>query len=264
VALPAGEIRAKGRFDMNLRDHLLLPAEKKRYNEWHFGEAASKYDLATRAMSLGRDAAWKRCLVGALPAWPSPACADLACGTGDVTFLLAEKYPGGTVVGLDLAEPMLEMARKRNRHGNVRFARGDMCDMGFTGESFDIVTGSYALRNAPDLGRVFVEIRRILKPGGAAAFLDFAKPADPLLQDLQFRLLSGWCGFWGFLLHRNPEIHGYISASIGTFPDRARLRELLFDGGFDLTRSRRFFLGILELIVLRKRMEPRGRDQRTG
>ncbi|HSL91355.1 MAG TPA: class I SAM-dependent methyltransferase, partial [Candidatus Limnocylindrales bacterium] len=131
---------------------------------------------------------------------------------------------------------------------------------GFAGESFDIVTGSYALRNAPDLGRVFDEIRRILKPGGAAAFLDFAKPADPFLQDLQFRLLSTWCGFWGFLLHRNPEIHGYIGASLGTFPDRARLRELLLESGFDLTRSRLFFLGILELIVLRKRMEPRARE----
>lgn len=249
---------------MNLRDHLLLPEGKKRYNEWHFGEAASRYDLATRAMSLGRDGAWKRCLVGELPAWPSPSCADLACGTGDVTFLLAEKYPGGTVVGLDLAEPMLEKARKRNRHGNVRFARGDMCDTGFAGESFDIVTGSYALRNAPDLGRVFEEIRRILKPGGAAAFLDFAKPADPLLQDLQFRMLSAWCGFWGLVLHRNPRIHGYIGASLGNFPDRARLRELLYDSGFDLTLSRRFYFGILELIVLRRRMEPRGRDQLEG
>jgi len=243
----------KGKLNLDIRDHLLVPERKKRYNEWHFGEAASRYDLATRAMSLGRDAAWKRCLAGALPLWPSPSCADLACGTGDVTFLLAEKYPEGRVVGLDLAEPMLEVARKRNRHGNVRFTKQDMCDTDFASESFDIVTGSYALRNAPDLGRVFEEVRRILKPGGVAAFLDFAKPANPFLQDLQYRLLSTWCGLWGFLLHRTPEVHGYIAESLKTFPDRARLRELLFEWGFDLPRSRLFYLGILELIVLRKR-----------
>jgi demethylmenaquinone methyltransferase/2-methoxy-6-polyprenyl-1,4-benzoquinol methylase len=249
----------KGKLDLNLRDHLLIPERKKLYNERHFSEAASRYDLATRAMSLGRDAAWKRCLVGVLPAWPSPSCADLGCGTGDVTFLLADKYPEGRVVGLDLVEPMLEVARKRNRHRNVRFTRQDMCSTDFAGESFDIVTGSYALRNAPDLGRVFDEIRRILKPGGVAAFLDFAKPENPFLQALQYRLLSTWCGFWGFLLHRNREIHGYIAASLETFPDRMRLRKLLIESGFDLNRSRLFYLGILELIVLRKRMEPQGR-----
>jgi demethylmenaquinone methyltransferase/2-methoxy-6-polyprenyl-1,4-benzoquinol methylase len=249
----------KGKFEADIRDHLLVPERKKRYNEWHFGEAAPRYDLATRAMSLGRDAAWKRRLVGALPAWPSPSCADLGCGTGDVTFLLAEQYPEGRVVGLDLAEPMLKVARKRNRHGNVRFTRQDMCATDFVNESFDIVTGSYALRNAPDLGRAFEEVHRILKPGGVAAFLDFAKPANPFLQALQYRLLSIWCGLWGFLLHRNREIHGYIAASLETFPDRARLRELLFERGFDLTRSRLFYLGILELIVLSKRMEPQSR-----
>jgi len=249
----------KGKFDLKIRDHLLVPERKKLYNERHFSEAASRYDLATRGMSLGRDAAWKRCLVGALPAWPSPSCADLACGTGDVTFLLAEKYPGGRVVGLDLAEPMLEVARKRNRHGNVRFTRQDLCGTDFAAESFDIVTGSYALRNAPDLGRAFEEVRRILKPGGVAAFLDFAKPANPFLQALQYRLLSTWCGLWGFLLHRTPEIHGYIAESLKTFPDRVRLRELLFEWDFDLTRSRLFYLGILELIILRKRTKSPGR-----
>jgi demethylmenaquinone methyltransferase/2-methoxy-6-polyprenyl-1,4-benzoquinol methylase len=248
----------KGKPGLKIRDHLLIPERKKSYNEWHFSEAAPRYDLATRAMSLGRDAAWKRCLVGALPAWSSPSCADLACGTGDVSFLLAEKYPGGRVVGLDLAEPMLEVARKRNRHGNVRFTRQDMCGTDFDGESFDIVTGSYALRNAPQLGKAFDEIRRILKPGGVAAFLDFSKPKNPFLQSLQHRLLSTWCGLWGYLLHRNPEIHGYIAASLETFPDRARLRKLLSESGFDLTRSRLCYLGILELIVLRKRMEPQG------
>jgi demethylmenaquinone methyltransferase/2-methoxy-6-polyprenyl-1,4-benzoquinol methylase len=44
-------------------------------------------------MSLGCDAAWKRNLVAALPEKEAPACLDLACGTGDVTFLLADKIP---------------------------------------------------------------------------------------------------------------------------------------------------------------------------
>ncbi|MBI5575187.1 MAG: class I SAM-dependent methyltransferase [Deltaproteobacteria bacterium] len=239
--------------DLEFRDRLLFPESRKSYNELHFGVAASRYDLATRAISLGRDAAWKRRLVNALPAAAAPSCADLACGTGDVAFLLSERYPGGTIVGLDLSEPMLAEAVKRNSRGNVRFVKGDMCATGFPGGSFDIVTGSYALRNAPDLGRALEETRRILKPEGVAAFLDFSKPANPLLQRLQRRLLWNWCGLWGFLLHRTRYVHGYIAESLATFPDREELRRLIAERGFEPVFSRRFFLGMLELVVLRNR-----------
>jgi len=240
------------RFDLKIRDYILLPERKRFYNERHFTASAPRYDLATRAMSLWRDSAWKRHLVAALPDMPSPHCIDLACGTGDVTSLLARKYPRGEIVGLDLTEPMLVLARGRNRHRNVRFTRQDMSALGVATESVDVVTGSYALRNAPELGQTLDEIRRILKPGGVAAFLDFAKPATRCLQAAEYWLLKTWCGLWGLALHGNPEIHAYIASSLDVFPDRAQLRGLFVDRGFELTASRPFFLGITELVVLRK------------
>jgi len=165
-----------GRFRLKAREWLDVPERKRAYNERHFAEAASRYDLATRMMSLGRDAAWKRALVAALPDLPSPVCVDLACGTGDVAFLLAGRYPGGVVTGLDLSAPMLAIARDRNRFPNVRFERGDLCDLPFPDGSADVVTGSYALRNAPDLRKAVAEVHRVLSPGGVAAFLDFSNP----------------------------------------------------------------------------------------
>ena len=160
-------------------------------------------------MSLGRDAAWKRALVGALPDLPAPVCVDLACGTGDVAFLLSGRYPGGDVTGLDLSPPMLAVAQERNRFTNVRFKRGDLCDLPFPDGSADVVTGSYALRNAPDLREAVAEVRRVLSPGGVAAFLDFSNPDRSSLRYPQYLLLRSWCGLWGFLLHGTPEIHGW-------------------------------------------------------
>jgi len=244
------------RFDLKAGDYILLPDRKRDYNERHFTAAAPRYDLATRAMSLGRDAAWKKRLVAALPDIPSPVCVDLACGTGDLTLLLAEKYPRGKIGGLDLTGPMLAHARARNRHPNVGFTRQDMGAVGVTTESADVVTGAYALRNAPELGPTLDEIRRILKPGGVAAFLDFAKPATRFLQAPEYRLLRTWCGFWGLALHANPEIHAYIASSLKLFPDRSRLRAMFADRGLELTASRAFFLGITELVVLRKSPGP--------
>ena len=241
-----------GRFRLKAREWLAVPERKRAYNELHFAEAAPRYDLATRAMSLGRDAAWKRFLVAALPSFSAPACVDLACGTGDVAFLLAQRYPGGTVAGVDISPPMLALARESNRYPNVRFEPGDMAALPFSGASADIVTGSYALRNAPDLRVALAEIRRILRPGGVAAILDFSRPERPFLRRLQYLLLRGWCGFWGALLHGTPEIHGYIAESLEGFPDRRRFLEILGEEGFAVTFSRRFFLGITELLVFRR------------
>ena len=239
--------------DLEFRDRLLFPESKRSYNEVHFGVAASRYDFATRAMSLGRDGAWKKILADALPPLAAPSCLDLASGTGDVAFLLAERYPAGTVVGLDLSGEMLAVAKRRNTRGNARFEKGDMCSTGFPDDSFEIVTGGYALRNAPDLGRALQEIHRVLKPGGTAAFLDFSKSPDPLRQRLQLRLLRTWCGLWGFMLHRAWHVHGYIAESLATFPDRDEFLKLIDASGFKTVLTKRFFFGMLELAVIRIR-----------
>ncbi len=243
------------KFTLKIKDYIHTPERKREYNEQHFSEAASRYDFATRAMSLGRDAAWKRQLVATLPQLPAPTCVDLACGTGDIAFLLAEKYPAGRVVGIDLTEPMLELARQRCNSDSIEFVRQDMGATDFPDESVDIVTGGYAVRNAAELHQAFMEINRILKPGGLVALLDFSKPPSPWFQRLQFLVLKYWCGLWGLLLHGNPEVHAYISASLKTFPDRVELRQLISETGFVVSHSRQFYFGTLELLVLRKLTE---------
>lgn len=229
------------------------PEKKRDFNERHFGEAATRYDLATRAMSLGRDQAWKHELVAALPPLTAPVCVDLASGTGDVAFLLGERYPEGGVTGIDLTAEMVAIARQRNRYSNVSFACQDMTALGFADRSVDLVTGSYALRNAPGLSRALLEVNRILKPGGAAAFLDFSKPAGKLRQDLQFFLLKCWCGLWGTLLHGTPAIHGYIADSLRQFPARGEYHRQVAACGFAIVSSRLFYFGMLEILVVRKK-----------
>lgn len=240
------------RFHLKARDFLHHPETKRLYNELHFAEAASRYDLATRAMSLLRDSSWKACLVRALPEVRNPSCVDVACGTGDVSFLLARRYPEGRIAGLDISEPMLRIARERNRFENVRFLRQDMCATGIPEESVDIVTGSYALRNAPDLPGALAEVRRILKPGGTAAFLDFSNPRAAWLRAPRRLLLRTWCGLWGIILHGSREVHGYIAESLAAFPERSELLSLFGEYGFAPVSSKRFFQGITELLVFRR------------
>jgi ubiquinone/menaquinone biosynthesis C-methylase UbiE len=89
----------------------------------------------------GRDAAWKRTLISLLPSHESPVCVGLACGAGDIAFLPAGKYPRGRIAGVDITEPMLDIARHRNTHPNVSFANQDMGSLNIVSESVDIITG---------------------------------------------------------------------------------------------------------------------------
>ena len=202
-------------------------------------------------MSLGRDRSWKKHLIAALPQGGTPTCLDLATGSGDVALLLAQAYPKGQVTGIDLTAEMLQLAQERNVHDHLDFVCADMATTGLADNSFDIITGSYALRNAADLREVLKEIQRLLKPGGYAAFLDFSKPAPIWAQRAQYRLLKGWCGLWGLILHGDPGIHAYIADSLQQFPDREGFHLLIRDTHLELIRSRLFYAGMLELSVLR-------------
>ena len=233
-------------------DYLRTPAAKREYNELLFAEVARRYDLVTRALSLGRDQAWKRALIDSLPTGGTPVCVDLACGTGDIAFALAQRYPRGSVCGIDLTPEMLQIARDKNRFPNVTLELGDMHHLPFPSDSVDIVTGSYALRNAPSLTVALQELHRVLRPGGTAAFLDFSKSPRWLPQRLSYSVLYVWGAFWGLVLHRQPAVYAYIAKSLWQFPDRVALRQELSNVGFAEVFSRQFYFGTLEMITVSK------------
>ncbi|HUW19175.1 MAG TPA: ubiquinone/menaquinone biosynthesis methyltransferase [Sedimentisphaerales bacterium] len=239
---------------LKLRMHSFIhyPDGKLIFNREMFKEIAPRYNFISRALSLGRDTAWKNQLVEKLPPLPSPDCLDLACGTGDITFRLAKRYPAGSVVGLDLTEAMVACARKRNSHKNVRFTIRNMCRTEFADHSFDIVTGGYALRNAPNLQEALAEIWRVIRPGGTAAFLDFSKPPNPFVQKAEYFLLKTWGGFWGLALHTNPEVYAYIAESLKQFPDSRQLRRYVTEVGFENIWSKRHYFGITETVIFKK------------
>jgi len=235
---------------------LRRPASKRDYNRRVFRAVAPRYGVITRLLSFGMDAFWKRALVARLPRGPlaersgtgvarpsngaPPRALDLACGTGDISLLLARRFPAGRIEGLDLSPAMLARARRRRgaRAAGVRFRLGDLGSLPYPAESFQLVTGGYALRNAPDLHECLREVFRVLASGGSAAFLDFNRSPVPWRGRLQVRLLSWWGGLWGLLLHGNPEVYSYIAKTLALFPDRTSFEHLLRELGFRRVRSR--------------------------
>jgi demethylmenaquinone methyltransferase/2-methoxy-6-polyprenyl-1,4-benzoquinol methylase len=232
---------------------LRRPASKRDYNRRLFRAVAPRYAVITRLLSFGMDVLWKRALLaglasrlrspaagaaGAAGARRPPRALDLACGTGDLSLLLARRFPALRIEGLDLSPAMLARARRRRGAGRVRFRLGDLGRLPYPAASFRLVTGGYALRNAPDLRRSLREVFRVLERGGTAAFLDFNRSSLPWLGRLQVRLLGAWGGLWGLLLHGNPEVYAYIARTLALFPDRAGFEGLLRELGFRRVCSR--------------------------
>ena len=239
-------------FRLDPKTHLGDPQRKRVLTAQLFETVAPRYDAVTRYLSFGRDRVWKDRLIAMLPSLPGPACLDIACGTGDLTRRLAARYPDGHILGLDRAPAMMARARRQTAAPQVRYALGDMGRSGLDTAAFDVVTGGYALRNAGLLDEAIAETYRVLKPGGVAAFLDFSKPPRRACQQLELRLLKGWGGFWGWALHGNPDVYGYIADSLADYPDRIALAARYRAAGYTVQRARRFCFGMIEAVLLRK------------
>jgi demethylmenaquinone methyltransferase/2-methoxy-6-polyprenyl-1,4-benzoquinol methylase len=215
---------------MSLRQRLATPDGKRRYVRALFATIADRYDLITRLLSYGQDRRWKRRLVAMAAPVQGMRALDLATGTGDIAFALAAA--GADVVGLDVTQRMIELARAKAMAPAPRFLVGDMLALPFPAQSFDVVTTGYGLRNVPDLTMAIDEIRRVLKPGGRVLSLDFDRPQNLLLRSVYLAYLSIAGGVVGWVLHRDPDTYRYIPASIRNYPGAAAVARLMVARGF--------------------------------
>jgi ubiquinone/menaquinone biosynthesis methyltransferase len=247
------ESRQKCRFCIKFKDIDFDNYLSKKYlNITLFNEVAPIYNFSKRVLSFFRDRSWKKKLIKSLPDLTNPACLDIACGTGDIAFLLKNKFIRTDIYALDLNDNMIQIANKKKDAVYIKFKIGDMMQTGFDSKFFDIVAGGYALRNSPDLKLTLSEIRRIMKEDGIGAFLEFSKSHIKFIQDIQLFLLKLWGSFWGALLHFNPDVYGYIAESLKHFPDTRQIKNLLSEMGFRNIRSKHLFFGFIELIFFQK------------
>jgi SAM-dependent methyltransferase len=93
---------------------------------------------------------------------------DAGCGTGEISSRVAELFPLATVLGVDVIEPHLELARARYAHLGPRlsFARRDVFELGLPEDQFDLTLCRHVLHAIPHAERVIAELVRVTRPGG--------------------------------------------------------------------------------------------------
>jgi demethylmenaquinone methyltransferase / 2-methoxy-6-polyprenyl-1,4-benzoquinol methylase len=219
-----------------------------------FDVIAPRYDAFTRLFSFGMDAGWKRDLVSAVVAHavaPTRAL-DVACGTGDLGFALAQHLPALRMTGVDPSAEMLSIARTRippTQHVRVTFELGAMAHLPARDASVDVLTAGYGFRNVPDLESAVAECARVLRPGGVLGSLDFFRPRQVLWRTLFLAYLRVSGDVVGWWWHRTPAIYGYIARSIASFVTAEEFTALLRTHGFRVIEQRRMLLGGIAMHV---------------
>jgi len=209
-------------------------ADKQALVDWVFTRVADRYDLGNDIMSAGWHTRWKRELLERIAPEPGWKAADIACGTGDITWMLAER--GVEVTGCDINPDMMRPAaakRPPSVTAEVPFVVADAADLPFDDASLDLVTCVYAGRGFPDFPAVVREVHRVLKPGGHFWNLDFARPSSRTFDKLYrgYMLASG--AILGTVLHGHPKTYMYIPVSMKGYPGQRWLDHLLKRQGFD-------------------------------
>jgi demethylmenaquinone methyltransferase / 2-methoxy-6-polyprenyl-1,4-benzoquinol methylase len=157
-----------------------------------FSGTGTSYDSMVRVGTLGFDRRWKNRIMEKIPRNPTRIM-DQACGTGILTFKIAQSFPHCRVVGVELRDEYLDLARARARSlkiSHVEFFLGRAEDV-FVNESFDCVTSSYLAKYA-ELGPLLRNIRGMLRRGGVLVMHDFSYPSNrafAAVWELYFRLL---------------------------------------------------------------------------
>lgn len=217
-----------------------------------FDRIAGRYDLMNRVMTLGIDRRWRNAAVRAAKVDPSTRALDVCCGTGDISFLLAEAG-AEHVTGLDFSPNMLAQAERRRAEldgdtaARVTFVRGDALELPFDDSSFDVITVGFGVRNVEDLDGALREFVRVARPGARIVCLELTRP--------QSRPANAFYDVWfdrivpmlGALVSRDRAAYTYLPESTRSFPRPPRLAELMREAGMDAVRWRRYAGGIVAL-----------------
>ena len=227
--------------------------EASRWVRGMFGRVAHRYDLANHLLSMNIDRSWRSHTVARVRdilRRPGSRVMDLACGTGDLLVAL-EREAGRGLVGSDFCHPMLEGARSKLARLKLRstLVEADALALPVDDASVDLITIAFGFRNLANYRAGLVEMRRVLRPGGALAILEFTQPPNRA-----FAAVYNWYSrrvlpVLGGAISGAPEAYRYLPESVRKFPEAPELAAMMEECGYGPVEWEYLTFGIVALHV---------------
>jgi demethylmenaquinone methyltransferase/2-methoxy-6-polyprenyl-1,4-benzoquinol methylase len=234
--------------------------EAARWVRGMFGRIAHRYDLANHLLSFNVDRYWRSRTVRRVRRVlerPGACVLDLCCGTGDLTIALsgadlpACPGPAGrpVLLGSDFCHPMLVAAGEKftRRNCSAKIFEADALQLPLADASLDLITVAFGFRNLANYAAGLAEMRRVLRPGGVAAILEFSQPPNPTFRavyNFYSRRILPWIGA---LLCGSRDAYTYLPESVSKFPSAGELAEAMRTAGFSQVTFEYFTGGIVAL-----------------
>jgi demethylmenaquinone methyltransferase/2-methoxy-6-polyprenyl-1,4-benzoquinol methylase len=200
-------------------------------------------------MSAGLHRGWKKFTVHATRVRPGMRVLDLAGGTGDLAAEFARRVgPQGEVVLTDINGTMLAGGRDRLVDAGLILpvVQCDAERLPFPDAHFDCVSIGFGLRNVTRKETALAEMRRVAKPGGVVAVLEFSRiwqPLAPVYDWYSFNVLP-WLGQ---VAAGDAASYRYLAESIRMHPDQATLKAVMEEAGFDRVEFHNLTAGVVAL-----------------
>lgn len=212
-----------------------------------FNAIAPRYDLLNHLLSFGADFYWRRKAIDLLKPLKPRRILDVGTGTGDFAIVAVRLKPD-EIIGVDIAEEMLKLGNKKlqdkNLNGLVRLEFGNAEELQFADDSFDAVTVAFGVRNFENLERGLSEMRRVLKPGGAALILEFSNPDSFPIKQMYGFYFTKILPLVGGKISHHREAYEYLPRSVDAFPDGGSFLDVLTKCGFRNSQQHVMTFGI--------------------
>ena len=217
-----------------------------------FDEIAPRYDLLNRVLSFGIDRGWRREAVALLAdALDGPPAEILDVATGTADLAIEALSLGGTVVGVDLSDGMLDGGRAKLRQrglgDRVTLVQGDATALPFDDDRFDGALVAFGVRNFENLVAGLEGIRRVLRPGAPLVVLEFSHPTAPVIK-------QGYAFYSRHVLPRigkavsgSSEAYEYLPESVAAFPDGEDFLAVMREAGYRAPVAKPLTFGIASL-----------------
>jgi demethylmenaquinone methyltransferase/2-methoxy-6-polyprenyl-1,4-benzoquinol methylase len=222
-----------------------------------FDRIARRYGLMNAVISGFQEPRWRRRLVAAAGVGFGMSAVDVATGTGKVAISLADAVgPFGRVVGMDVSEGMISLARSRTADRvELSFVVGDAMALPLPDGTdaprdsepagFDAATIAFGMRNLPDYRRGFAEMARVVRPGGMVACLEIARPRSIIgrLGRVWFEAAVPWLG----RAIGQGEAYRYLVDSVKAYPRPEEIAEIMASAGLVDVTWRPMLFGMVTL-----------------
>lgn len=221
---------------------------KKKQVEQMFDTISENYDGLNRVISLGSDIKWRKKVIKMVGATNPQSILDIATGTGDLAIQFAENTSAEKIVGLDISDGMLSVARKKVLGKaiapKIEFIQADSESMPFEDNTFDAITVSFGIRNFENLEKGLSEILRVLKKGGIFVILETSVPTKfPFKQGYYF-YTKNILPLVGKLFSKDKVAYKYLSESASVFPYGEKLNNILRKTGFKEVKNKPQTFGV--------------------